>query len=158
MRIKQQMIGSSFTERFWSRVEMSLMPNGCWLWRGQISQRGYGVVRKSGKHQYAHRVSYELTNGVMPREMRVCHRCDNPPCCRPSHLFLGTQEENIHDMRRKGRNPHPLKLSESDILEIRHRYANREAVKISMQQLANEYGVVKGYISKIIHRQKWRHI
>lgn len=100
----------------------------------------------------------ELANAEIPEGMRVCHSCDNPPCCRPGHLFLGTQEENIHDMRRKGRNPHPLKLTEQDVLEIRRRYANRKNDRVTMQQLADEYDVYKGYISKLIHRQKWRHI
>ena len=61
-------------------------------------------------------------------------------------------------MRRKGRNSHPLKLTEQAVLEIRRRYADRKLVKVTMQQLGDEYGVYKGYISKIIHRQKWRHI
>ena|GEM_PF-6171087 len=61
-------------------------------------------------------------------------------------------------MRHKGRNPHPLKLNEQNVLEIRRRYANRGIIRVTMQQLADKYGVYKGYISKIIHHQKWRHI
>jgi hypothetical protein len=151
-------LGSDFVERFWSLVKMSQTSDGCWLWCGHIRDGRYGVIWRDGKNRYAHRVAYELTHGAIPGSLRVCHRCDNPPCCRPSHLFLGTQEENIQDMRRKGRNPHPLKLSEKDVLEIRRRYENRKMFKITMQQLADEYGVYKGYISKIIHHQKWRHI
>ncbi|MCA1633246.1 MAG: HNH endonuclease [Acidobacteria bacterium] len=146
-----------FAERFWSKVGMK--HKGCWVWQGQIGQaNGYGVTYRDGRHQYAHRVAYELKYGAIPPGLRVCHACDNPPCCRPDHLFLGTQEENILDMRRKGRNPHPLKLTEQSVLDIRRRYADREVIKVTMQQLADEYGVYKGYISKIIHRQKWRHI
>jgi uncharacterized protein involved in tolerance to divalent cations len=152
-------IGSDFAERFWSKVEISPEGNSCWVWHGQIAQtNGYGVTWKDGKHHYAHRVAYELEHSEISTGMRVCHSCDNPPCCRPSHLFLGTQEENIQDMRRKGRNPHPLKLTEHDVLEIRRRYENRNVAKVTMQQLADEYGVYKGHISKIIHAQKWRHI
>jgi hypothetical protein len=151
-------IGSGFAERFWSKVEVSLENNSCWLWHGQIQPSGYGVTWKDGRHHYAHRLAYELEHGEISRGMRVCHFCDNPPCCRPSQLFLGTQQENIQDMRRKGRNPQPLKLTEHDVLEIRRRYENRKVVKVTMQQLANDYGMSKGYISKIIHVQKWRHI
>jgi hypothetical protein len=158
LHLKLRRLGSDFAERFWFKVDALSKPQGCWVWHGQIGHNGYGVTWKDGRHQYAHRVAYELMYGTIRAGLRVCHSCDNPPCCRPGHLFLGSQEENIFDMRRKGRNPHPLKLSEHNILEIRRRYAERKVVKVTMQQLADEYGVYKGYISKIIHRQKWRHI
>ncbi|HEX8653528.1 MAG TPA: HNH endonuclease signature motif containing protein [Pyrinomonadaceae bacterium] len=158
LRVAQRHIGSNFAERFWSKVELSSESNGCWLWRGRVLRSGYGTAWKDGTYQYAHRIAYELKYGEIPEGMCVCHKCDNPPCCRPDHLFIGSQEENMHDMRRKGRNSHPLKLTEQAVLEIRRRYADRKLVKVTMQQLGDEYGVYKGYISKIIHRQKWRHI
>jgi hypothetical protein len=86
-------------------------PNtGCWLWTGGCFSHGYGKLRYAGKTSYAHRVAYELHHGVTPEDGYVCHRCDNPPCINPDHLFLGTARDNALDMFRKGRARHnPVK-------------------------------------------------
>lgn len=85
---------------FWSRVAKG---TGCWEWQGARVGRGYGHLRFGQKYTYAHRVAWELTNGRIPSGLVVCHRCDNPPCCRPEHLFIGTQAENLQDMAAKRR-------------------------------------------------------
>lgn len=77
----------------------------CWCWKGQRDKKGYGRIWKDGKKKAAHRVSWELVNDdPIPDGMHVCHRCDNPPCVRPSHLFLGTHSDNMKDCAKKGRN------------------------------------------------------
>lgn len=86
----------SQTAYFWAQVHKS---GDCWEWKGKRYPSGYGRHSKF----YAHRVAYELVHGPIPAGMFVCHRCDNPPCCNPAHLFLGTPEDNAKDRERKGR-------------------------------------------------------
>lgn len=110
--------------RFWSKVQIG---DGCWLWTASTI-KGYGQFRRArvnGKQPaplYAHRFAWELTNGPIAKGLNVCHHCDTPLCVRPDHLFLGTQQENLDDARRKGRlvdgSGRQRKLSDDDYLEI----------------------------------------
>lgn len=92
-------------DRLWSRVV--IMPSGCLEWTGAKKRYGYGTISDlsgSGrKNLPTHRLAWELTYGPIPDGLFICHRCDNPPCCNPDHLFLGTHTENMADMRSKGR-------------------------------------------------------
>lgn len=110
----------------------------------------------------AHRVAWDLTYGPIPDGMLVLHRCDNPSCVRPDHLFLGTQTDNMLDRKAKGRGNHRrgsrhgrAKLTEAQVLEIRSRYA---AGDVTQTQLGDEYGVCHVVIGNIVRRRLWRHI
>ena len=166
---------SSLVDRFWVKVKKT---DSCWLWRGATNSRGYGRINRDGRYQSfvaAHRIAWELTYGPIPPGMGVCHRCDVPLCVRPDHLFLGTHADNMRDMaaKRRGtlgdRNPVRLypervqrgetcswsKLTEDQVRAIRSRYVPR---KVTLQMLADEYGVTDMVIHKIIRRKSWAHV
>ena len=86
--------------RFWAKVAIG---DGCWTWTAAITAFGYGVIQWQGKKRPAHRIAWELTYGPIPAGKWVLHKCDNPPCVRPDHLFLGTVIDNVADMVAKGR-------------------------------------------------------
>lgn len=95
--------------RFWARVDKR-GPDECWEWKGARMQQGYGRFCFKEETLRAHRVSWALAHGPIPDGLFVCHRCDNPPCVNPAHLFLGTRQDNMRDMVQKGR--HPSKTEE----------------------------------------------
>ena len=129
---------------------------GCWNWLGTKTIRGYGQLIIDGQKLYAHRVSYALFHGELPRTLNVCHKCDNVQCVNPDHLFLGTQKDNLQDMSAKGRstrgerNPQ-AKLTADVIKEIRDNATPNE-------QLAKQYGVSRRTISAIKKKERWSHV
>lgn len=100
-------------DRFWEKVERSPDPDGCWVWTAATTRIGYGVfaVSRKRKNVRAHRFAWELTHGPIPDGLCVCHACDNPPCVRPDHLWLGTSEDNTADRHRKGRTAKPSSVA-----------------------------------------------
>lgn len=144
-------------KRFWSYVDKS---GHCWLWGGAKEKHGYGYFGFRGRIQKAHRVAYLLTFGAIPDGMNVCHHCDNPSCCRPEHLFIGTQKNNVDDMIRKGRYRNRnlfgsaapwSKLSEKDVLSIRERGLK----SVSFVALAKEYGISTTSVFDAFHGRTW---
>lgn len=133
-------------------------PGQCWPWTRWTDRDGYGSFTVDGRKHKAHRLAFELATGIHPDALKVCHTCDNPPCCNPAHLFLGTQAENLFDMRTKGRSArgsrHPFaRLSETQAVEIRVRRAAGERGRV----LAAEYGISEASVSDIVHGRTWRH-
>jgi hypothetical protein len=92
-------------ERFWQHVDMSGGLFACWPWTGATFHWGHGAVKVNGRPWGAHRIAWELTRGPIPDGLLICHHCDNPPCCNPAHLFVGTHThlDNVRDMDAKGR-------------------------------------------------------
>lgn len=131
-------------QRFWSKVEKGAVDQ-CWLWTAsRFVSGGYGQFMFERYPHRAHRVSYELTHGPIQQGLVVMHVCDNPPCCNPSHLCVGTLSDNSRDAVRKNRmfRPMPTKIGDADALAIR---ASSERVGV----LARKYGVSQALISGI---------
>ena len=143
---------------FWQ----TLRANGeCLEWPKTHDTRGYGQLAYHGKLWRAHRLAWFLTNGPIPKGIYVCHKCDNRLCCRPSHLFLGTQLDNMQDCARKGRtlkgSQKPTsKLTESDVAEIKAALENRTSQTLTL--LVERYGVRRQTIDAIIDGRTWRHV
>ena len=148
---------------FWPKVEKT---NGCWKWQAGKNEAGYGTFMFQRKNVYAHRESYEIHFGPIPPGMCVLHKCDNPSCVNPGHLFLGTNADNTADMLEKGRwrqparNPrrgekHPMsKLTWKQVDEMRRLYATGEHRQID---LARQYGISTTNTCDIIHNRTWVH-
>ncbi len=156
---------ASIATRFWEKVNKT---EYCWEWMGAYNYFGYGRIWVKEGRIRAHRLSWELHFGAIPPGLVVCHKCDNPKCVNPDHLFLGTQKENLMDAFNKGRrsaigppshsmkgDTHPLaKLTTADVVAI------KVALKsgISASQLAHRFNVAYNTIDHIKHGYRWSHI
>ena len=99
----------SLHDRLWARIKRTSDANACWPWIGSRTTDGYGHMGFKGQLYRTHRLAYECANGPIPNGMVLMHRCDNPPCCNPAHLVVGTQQENARDVVLKGYHPCSLK-------------------------------------------------
>lgn len=146
-------------ERFWAKVDIRTFSE-CWPWLGYCTEKGYGKF--SPQEQYpkrAHIVAYILAFGPIRDSLLVLHTCDNPPCCNPTHLFLGTNQDNMDDMQRKGhtrgeRNGFS-KLIEQQVIEMRIMHATEQ---YTMQQIADYFSVSRGAARDAIDHVNWKHI
>ena len=152
-------IKKPLSERFWEKV-IKGDSGECWIWTGALNEKGYGILgrgRRGMGTERAHRVSWMIHFGPIPKGLFVCHKCDNPQCTNPEHLFLGTVYENNADMLAKGRNVKGecsySKLSLDQVREIRSRY---KPGKITQLALAKEYGVSRSLIGLIVKGERWK--
>lgn len=155
--------------RFWRKVDRS-GPAACWTWTGALTSTGYGNFGVgNGRTVKSHRYVWELTHGPLPGGLQVCHHCDNPPCVNPSHLFLGTQADNMRDAATKGRTKGwthghgsglrgerhgQSKLTEELVHDIRARVRAGE----SRKSIARSLGVVPSTIDNVVWGKTWRHV
>lgn len=147
-------------ERFWAKVQKT---ETCWLWTAWRNPMGYGTFRDPSMRRsvLAHRFSFELHTGQAPGDLMVCHRCDNPRCVNPEHLFIGTAKDNTADMLAKGRHrigdrargeKHPMaKLSASDVADIR----SRLQAGSRRSDLARMYSIGMSQMSRIARGVCW---
>lgn len=146
--------------------------NGCWRWKQRCNSHGYGQTRIHQTKIASHRLAYTLFCGPIPDGMCVLHHCDNPPCCRPDHLFLGTMKDNMQDMAKKkraqngftkgtdclvkysGENNSSAKLSAERVLAMRAEFAAGS----TLTEIAEKYRHSLSGVHAIIHRKTWRHV
>lgn len=156
--------GWPLERRFWRKVSIG---DECWEWTASRTLCGYGQIQLSNlgepvRMTRAHRASWIIHNGPIPPGLFVCHHCDNPPCVRPDHLWLGTHAENVADMHRKGRASggrtsrpgelHPLhKLTLGQVQQIREKASSGATGR----QLAHEFGISTAQISRIKNGTRW---
>lgn len=156
-------------QRFWLHV---LKTGQCWLWTGVKTPQGYGMIRRPGDRRstLASHISYEMHYGPIPDDTWVLHRCDNPPCVRPDHLFLGNRMDNVRDMWEKGRahtvinTGHQLsagernghaRLTATQAREIRERHSNEDTTP---RELASTYGIAVRTIYAVLKGETWRDV
>ncbi len=146
---------AEFEQRFWEKVKKS---RGCWLWTGASNRLGYGFVRRRPKLYSSHRLSYELAHGPIEDGMWVLHRCDQPACVRPDHLFLGTQRDNNNDRTAKGRGRRVgtsgAKLTEDQVRQARLLYAGG----LTQREIATRFGVTQTAISNLICGRSYSYV
>ncbi len=151
----------SLQERFNEKWKLDKR-SGCHVWKASTRGKGYGQFKLNYKNTSAHRVAYELAYGPIPESMHVCHKCDNPPCVNPKHLWLGTNEENIEDKSNKGRynaargsDNGSAKVTEKMAIKIRWLYSTG---KHTQTRLATRFNISRGAVGQLIRKETWKHI
>ncbi len=159
---KQHLLTSKDEERFWGKVEQGT-PDECWPWSASRYLSGYGQFRKGSKGFYAHRLAYWFASGPYDEHLCICHHCDNPPCCNPRHLYLGTRADNNRDrgQRRRGKEHRQngeandnAKLEESDVRAI----IAALSVGETQTSVASRFGIKQPQVSRIARRESWSHL
>jgi len=150
--------------RFLNKIRI-VPETGCWEWEAKLMQSGYGGFYIDGKTTTAHRAGWILFKGDVPKTIEVCHKCDNPKCVNPDHMFLGTHEENMKDAWRKerfsnrkiqrGEEVGTSKLTNNDVLEIRKLHSGDNK---TMGEIAAIFDVTKGTIWKVLSGRSWKHV
>jgi predicted XRE-type DNA-binding protein len=148
---------NNLKNRFWKRIKMGTAEE-CWVWQGATSHK-YGYLHVMKRRIPAHRLAFIFHNNLRISDaLYVCHKCDNPPCCNPDHLFLGTHRDNEDDKVRKGRQlkgeRHNLAKLKAKQVEIIRKVYRQE--KVSQKELSILCGVGQPQINRIVNNQNWR--
>lgn len=143
----------SLEKRYWDNVDQK-SDNECWEWKAAKTKAGYGIIYYDKKNRFAHRLSLEFQGINIPEKMYVCHKCDNPPCVNPNHLYVGTPYQNSQDKVNRNRHPkgdrhYNYKLSENDVLEIRKLFLNG----VFQSDIARLFNINASYVSDIINNK-----
>lgn len=149
------------TTTFAEKIDRSGGPTACWPWKSCVDGGGYGTVTIKNRQLGAHRVAWEEARGEIPPGLCVLHTCDNPPCCNPAHMFLGTHLDNANDREAKGRGkPCRGEASPSAIVTTNDVIAIRAARQngVTLATLAAKYGLTKQAVSLIGLRRNWKHV
>lgn len=146
-------------ERFWSKVSKGSQ-DSCWEWEASRNCDGRGRFWLQGSTFYAPRISYFLENNQDPGDFLICHSCNNPQCCNPSHLYAGEVLDNSKDSIKagsqvRGESQGLSKLTEVDVLKIRELY---QTGQWSQRALGKHFGVSQHPIKEAIHRRTWKHV
>ncbi len=152
-----------FAQRFWLKVAIGGRDD-CWPWTASKVPAGYGQIQvTTGNWKQplrAHRVAWELTRGPIANGLHVLHRCDNPPCVNPAHLFLGTPRDNSDDKVSKDRHARGERNRHARLTDdvVRSLLRRRKTKGTSMSRLAKEFEICISQVCQIINRKAWRHI
>lgn len=149
----EYIISPEFLRRFWTNVDIPEEDNDCWLWTGFKNKNGYGKIYLIAEKEYVHRIAYVIQYKDIPHGIKVLHKCDNPLCVNPNHLFLGTQQDNLKDMREKGRGKDYIFTDEA-ILDIR----NQGILGVPQRVIAAEYNISQRLVNKIINKISHGHV
>ena len=152
-------MNKAIASRFWKKVDKT---NNCWNWLAHINNWGYGQFWDGENQMKAHRMSWVISHGDIPDGMCILHRCDNPKCVNPNHLFLGTLKDNMIDMVNKGRNVTHMGKGEDNpsakLTEIEVRIIRAYHPALGSRQLSNMFGIAMQNIWKIVTYRSWKHI
>jgi len=135
-------MANDYQKRFWSKVQI-VGSNKCWEWKAHKTPSGYGTFWMNNTNYRAHRVAWMISNGDIPNGLVICHKCDNPSCCNPNHLFMGTVQDNANDELSKGRYPrgenhYACKMSDATVKLIKKHFQTGD---LNGVEIAKKYNI-----------------
>lgn len=158
-------LNDRFHKRFLKQISKSRNPDNCWKWKGALDINGYGRFSRGYKHIPAHRASWLILMGEISDGMNVLHKCDNPPCTNPSHLYLGTDKDNARDRvernryrkinkKVRGTRNHRARITQMTAIKIKRRLAKNKTIN----EIAKELNVTRPTIENIKHKKSWAYL